>query len=100
MKILVKDENDQIITIKKFAFLMNTFKAAADDSQHEAKGVTTLIAEKGFFGGEDKYIPVAFDMPATSDRLGQASIAHKDADLTDVTGRAVNTRIRQQLNIA
>jgi len=105
MNILVQDEKDQVIKIssKNFGFLMDTFQAAADDSQHEVKDVTTLITnitKKGFFAGERKYIPVALDFEAIANRLGEASVAHKDADLTDVTGSAVNTRIRQQLNIA
>jgi hypothetical protein len=102
MNILVQDENDQVIKIssKKLGFLMDTFQAAADDSQHEVKDVTTLITKKGFLAGERKYIPVALGFEAYIVRLGEASVAHKDADLTDVTGSAVNIRIRQQLNIA
>jgi hypothetical protein len=101
MEVLVKDDADQVIKIstKKLGFLLDIFQAAADDSQYAIKDVITLITENGIFAGERKYIPVALGFDATANRLGDASAAHKDADLTDVTGNAVNTRIKQQLNI-
>ena len=101
MKILVKDENDRVLKIsgKKVFWLGNTFKTAAGDSAHRIEDVCTLITTEGFFRKTKIYIPVALDITSLTIRMTEASNGGKNADMTDVSGSAVNTRIRQQLNI-
>lgn len=101
VKILVKDEHDRCLKIpyKKAAWMMDIFRASANESQFSIKGITTLVAKSGVIKESKQYIPVALDMPVIVDRLGDALLGHKDADLTDVTGSGVNNRIKQQLNL-
>jgi hypothetical protein len=92
VNILVKDGNDELLKIsnKQAAWLMNTFQCAADASRQQIKGITTLVANTCFVTRERKFIPLALDFAAIEDRLGDASRSQKDADLTDVSGSAVN----------
>ena len=101
MKILVRDGKDKLLKVSghKALWLLDTFQTAADDPSREARDVTTLIVQKGFFSREEKYIPLALDFMEACLRPAKGWPGHKIKDLTDVSGRAVNARIKQQLNI-